>query len=100
MGKRVAYTPVSVIKNACRKLFLWSRESTAVRKRDGNTCVTCGRKQSQAKGREVKIEVHHKREPNWERIINTIREELLQTPEDMICLCKECHKEHHAKERE
>ena len=60
----------------------------------------CGSKQSVAKGREVKLEVHHKRSPNWQRIFEVIREELLVDPVELECMCKECHGKHHEQERD
>lgn len=56
-----------------------------------NTCQRCGRKGSVAKGREVKIEVHHKDGISWDGLIELIRERLLQTPDKYECLCDECH---------
>jgi hypothetical protein len=96
MGKRVPYTPVSVIKNYCRNLFMRSRERASAIKRTTNTCERCGRKGSVAKGREVKIRVHHVNGIKWDRIIQVLREELLQGPYEV--LCKECHDLHHTKE--
>ena len=61
MGKRLLITPNSKIKASLRQLFLRSRERAAAIKRDGYTCQVCGAKQSRAQGREVYVEVHHKR---------------------------------------
>lgn len=91
MPKRLPYTPRSRVRSALRQLFLRSRERAAVVKRDKNTCQACGVKGSVAKGREVKIEVHHKQNIDWEELINLVYERLLVNPEGMICLCKDCH---------
>jgi predicted HNH restriction endonuclease len=93
MGKRVPYTPTSRIKNDLRRLWLRSRERAAAVKREANTCQRCGAKGSVAKGREVKIEVHHKEGIRWDEIIQFIRLELLIDPEGLAVFCKECHKE-------
>ena len=94
MGKRLPYTPNSIIKNACRRLFLHSREHTAALKRDNYTCQCCGAKQSRAKGREAYVEVHHKHGVvNWKAIYAAIREHLLCDPESLATLCKKCHKD-------
>ena len=95
MGIRVPYTTISVIKNYCRNLFMRSRERSSAIKRTGNTCERCGRKGSAAKGREVKIRVHHINGIKWDRIIQVLREELLAGPYEVLCL--ECHNEEHAK---
>jgi 5-methylcytosine-specific restriction endonuclease McrA len=86
-------TPNSQIRSALRQLWLRSRERAAAIKRDHNTCTTCGAKGSVAKGREVKIEVHHLEQINWERIIEYIRRHLLVDPKGLECLCKGCHAE-------
>jgi len=89
-------TPRSRIVSALRKLFLWSNERDAAKKRDHNTCQHCGRKGSEAKGREVKIQVHHLEGiANWEEVIDSIRKNILCSPDSMECICKECHKEIH-----
>jgi 5-methylcytosine-specific restriction endonuclease McrA len=93
MGKKLPYTPSSQIRNALRQLWLRSRERSAAVKREHNTCERCGRKGSVAKGREVKIEVHHRAGiGNWEMVIQAIRQHLLTEPEGLEVLCQECHK--------
>ncbi len=94
MAKKLPYTPNSRIKSSLRQLFLRSRERAVALKRDGNTCQKCGAKASVAKGREVKVQVHHKEGiENWAEIYKVVREYLLVDPEGMECLCTECHKE-------
>ncbi len=78
MGKKLPHTPSSIIRNALRRLWL------------------CGRKGSVAKGKECKIHVHHaRRRPGWEEVEMAIRYHVLQTPDDLVCLCADCHKEAH-----
>jgi 5-methylcytosine-specific restriction endonuclease McrA len=91
MGKKQERTTKSQIRSALRMLFLRSREHAACKKRDKNTCQECGKKGSQAKGREVKIEIHHIENIRWDMIIDYIYRHLLVDPKDLICLCKECH---------
>ena len=94
MGKKDEFrTPNTRIRAALRMLWMRSRERQACIKKHSNTCQEkgCGKKGSVAVGREVKIEVHHLKEPNWERIFSVIREELLVPHTDMVPLCKECH---------
>ncbi len=94
MGKRLEYTPNSQIKSALRKLWLRSRERGKAIKRDHYTCVRCGKKQSKAKGREIKVEVHHKKNVlNWGELYITIRKFLLCSADDMETLCEDCHEE-------
>ena len=93
MGKKLPYTPNSRIKSALRQLWLRSRERAAAIKRDEYRCQRCGGKQSKAKGREFKVEVHHKEGvENWQELYNSIRKNLLVDPEHLETLCKECHK--------
>ena len=95
MGKRLASTPKSTVRSAIRQLWLRSRERSAALKRTGNTCESCGRKQSVAKGREVKLEVHHLNGIEWETIIDYIYRHVLCDPKHLEVLCKECHQEEH-----
>lgn len=97
MGKKLPYTPNSIIRSALHKVWLRSRERAAALKRTGYCCEECGAKQSRAKGKEQVIEVHHAdRRPNWDRIIRVVREELLQTPEALEPLCPACHDAEHS----
>jgi len=94
MGKRLPYTTNTTIKSALRQLWLRSRERAKALKRDNYTCQCCGRKQSKAKGKEFKVEVHHKIGVlNWDEIYKVIRLYLLTDPNHLETLCKECHKE-------
>ena len=94
MGKKLPYTPNSRIRSTLRQLFLRSRERAAAVKRDKYTCQQCGVKQSRAKGKEVYVEVHHKKHVlNWDKLFKEVREHLLCDPELLEVLCKECHKE-------
>lgn len=94
-------TPKGVIVQALRLIWLRSVERRKALKRDSNTC-SCGVKASVAKGKEVKVEVHHirgngKDEINWDKIIEVIRKELLCDVEHLITLCKSCHSKIHGK---
>ena len=94
-------TPKSQIKSALRQLWLRSRERGMAVKRDGNTCTKCGAKNSRAKGREVYVEVHHKFGiQNWNEIYAAIYKNLLIHPDELVCLCKECHGEQEHEEDE
>ena len=95
MGRRKESTPRSRIKSALRQLWLRSRERAKVIKQHNNTCVICNRKGSVAKGKEVKIQVHHEPEIDWDGVVDLIFERVLNTPQ--YPLCKECHKEKHKK---
>lgn len=97
MGKRrLPYTPSSHIRNALRRLWLHCREAHEAMKRTGYCCEKCGIKKSQAKGKEVMVEIHHSvHQPDWERIFSVVREELLQTSDKLMPLCRSCHDEIH-----
>lgn len=98
MGKKLPSTPRSRVRAALRNLYLRSRERAAAIKRDNNTCQVCGKKGSAAKGKEVKIEVHHHNQvTNWNRILDVIYQELLCDPKHLTTLCTECHKDVHEK---
>ena len=84
-------TPRFRIKAALRRLWLSSKERSAALKREGYCCERCHVKQSKAKGREVKVEVHHRNGIDWEDIINYIMRQLLPDPAELEVLCKECH---------
>ena len=99
MGKKTEYTPKSRIRQALRQLWLRSRERSAALKRENNTCQSCKRKASTAKGKEFKVEVHHKDGVlNWEEIFDVIYKFLLCPETELEVLCKECHDNLHKKE--
>jgi len=91
MGKRLPTTPRSRIKNALRMVWLRSRERAACLKAAGNRCERCGIKASQAKGREVKLQVHHRDGINWDGIVDSIISAMLPDPSRLEALCKPCH---------
>ena len=98
-SRKKPITPKSQIKNAIRQLWLRSRERAAALKRDNYTCQVCHRKQTMAKGREFKVQVHHVNGIDWDGIADIIKERVLQTPDSLITMCKECHGAEHAKEK-
>ena len=100
MGKRQPNTPRSKVRAALRQLWLRSRERAAALKRDKYTCQKCGRKQSMAKGKEFKVQVHHvNRIVNWDVLIDFVFEHLLCGPEDLETICKECHDKLHSEDQ-
>ena len=97
MGKKLATTPRSRVRAALRRVFLRSRERAAALKRTLHCCERCGVKASVAKGREVKLHVHHKgRVTNWDKVIDSVFSELLCDPKLLEVLCVDCHKKEHA----
>ena len=92
MSKKLPFTPKTQVRSALRRLWLKSRERAAALKRDDYRCQQCGKKQSRAAGREVKVEVHHKDGVlNWAELDNAIRRGLLCHPGQLVTLCKKCH---------
>lgn len=88
-------TPRSKVTAALRKLFLRSRERCFTLKTKGYRCECCGAKQSKAKGREVKVEVHHRSGiKNWREIIDAVFQTVLNL-HDLQVLCEKCHKQQH-----
>lgn len=89
---KLPYTPRSRLKSALRALWLRSRERAARLKLDGYTCQECGVKQSVAKGKEQKVQVHHRLGVlNWDQLLNEIYRYLLPTIDKLITLCPDCH---------
>jgi predicted HNH restriction endonuclease len=81
------------IVRGLRQIWLRSLERREALKRAKYCCEKCGVKQSKAKGKEQRVEVHHKEGVlNWDKIIEIIREQLLCEPEKLEVLCPECHK--------
>jgi 5-methylcytosine-specific restriction endonuclease McrA len=87
-------TPKSQIVHALRQLWLRSRERAECLKLAKYTCARCGKKKSQKKGFEQKVEVHHKLGvENWDALVGDIRTFLLCEPDKLEALCPECHGE-------
>jgi len=85
-------TPNSRIKSKLRELWLRSRERGEALKREQYTCQQCNVKQSKAKGKEQKIEVHHMEGIlNWDELIEQVRKHLLCDPSKLEVLCPDCH---------
>lgn len=95
MGRKLESTPRSRVRSAIRQLWLRSRERRAATKREGNCCEECGRKGSAAKGREVKIEVHHREGIEWERVVDYVYRHVLVHPDALEVLCEDCHDRRH-----
>ena len=93
--KKKPFTPNYKITRALRKLYLESRERGAALKRDGYSCQECGKKQSKAKGKEVKVQVHHIHGIDWEDLRDMVRKRLLQNPDALITYCVGCHEKSH-----
>ena len=100
MGTRLPYTPNSRIRQALRLLWMRSRERSEALKDTGYCCSVCGIKQSAAKGREVRLDVHHLEPVDWTGLFDEIRRRLLHKPERLAPLCEKCHAEITAKQEE
>lgn len=85
------YTPNSIIRQALRLLWMRSRERADALKNTGYCCSVCGIKQSAAKGKEVKLDVHHLDGIDWDGLFDDIRRRLLHSPDRLAPLCKPCH---------
>lgn len=95
MSRKQARTPRSRVRSALRQVWLRSRERAAAIKRENGCCEGCGKKQSRAKGREVKIEVHHLNGIEWDKMIDYVYRHLLCDPKHLQVLCKSCHDQEH-----
>ena len=97
MPKKLPTTPRSRVRAALRQVWLRSRERAAALKRDKYTCVRCGAKQSKARGRECKVNVHHKNPIDWALVIQLVYDSgLMCGPELLETLCVDCHEKGHA----
>ena len=94
-SRKKPITPASQIKNVLRQLWLRSRERAKALKDSNYCCISCGVKQSTAKGKEVKIQVHHKNGIDWDGIADMLRERILSGALEPLCI--ECHGKKHAK---
>jgi predicted HNH restriction endonuclease len=91
MGTKLPYTPNSKIRQAVRLLWMRSRERSAALRAHGYCCAHCGVKQSAAKGREVKLDVHHIDGVDWSGFCDEVRRRILHKPERLLPLCESCH---------
>lgn len=82
-------TPRSRVRSALRQLWLRSRERAKALKDAGYRCQGCTVKQSVAKGKEVRLQVHHGPPIDWDGLIDLIFERLLNA--NQYPLCKKCH---------
>ena len=98
MGKKLLTTPRSKIKQAIRRMWLQSRERSKCLKDAEYRCERCNVKQSTAKGKEVKLNVHHKNRIDWDGVVDLIIERVLAG--ELEALCIPCHDDEHAEERE
>jgi len=97
MGRKLPYTPNSRITSAIRQLWLRSREHLVPLQRSGYRCECCGVKASKAKGREVKLHVHHIDGIDWDGVREIIRERVLVSPDRLQALCVDCHNKQHSR---
>ena len=95
MGDKLPYTPTYRIKKVLRLLFVRSRERAEALRNTGYTCAVCGVKQSAAKGRVVKLAVHHMDGIDWDGLCALVRARLLPDPSRLAPLCKTCHEKEH-----
>ena len=89
------FTTKGVVRSWLRRLWLRSKERSAALKRERYCCQRCGVKQSVAKGREVKLHVHHIDGIDWDGVTEVVIERLLPHPDRLEVLCKACHDEEH-----
>lgn len=98
--KNTRQTPDGIIRSALRRVWMMSRERSTALRREGYCCEHCGVKNSKAKGKEARVIVHHKDLIDWKLIFSVLRAELLPEPEELTCLCDECHKLEHRRMKE
>jgi len=97
MGKKLLTTPRSRIKAKLREIWLRSRERAKALKDAKYHCNRCDAKQSTAKGKEVRLNVHHVNGIDWDGVVDLIIERVLAG--ELEVLCVSCHDKEHADER-
>ena len=98
MKKPATRTPRSRIRQALRQLWLRCVERREALKRENYTCECCKQKQSKVKGKEFRVEVHHREGVlNWDEVITAIEKYLLCHSDELEVLCKSCHDQTHGK---
>ena len=99
--KPPTHTNLGMCTSAIRKnLWLRSPERRDALKIAGYSCERCGVKQSVAKGREVKVDVHHKNgipKKAWALLYRIVKKYITPSPENIEVLCVSCHKKEHGK---
>jgi predicted HNH restriction endonuclease len=93
MSRKKLSTPRSRITSALRQLWLRSRERARALKDAEYKCRDCGIKQSTAKDREVKLQVHHDPPIDWAGIVDWVFKILLNA--NQYPLCNSCHESKH-----
>lgn len=84
------------ITQGLRMLWLRSKERSSRLKAVKYCCEECGIKQSKSKGKEIKLEVHHRcGRIDWNKICDVVREMLLPHPDELKVLCEKCHEKEH-----
>ena len=92
--RHIKKTTKAKIKSHLRLLWLRSIERSQALQLANYSCQHCGVKQSKAKGREQKVEVHHKSHiNNWDLIAEQIMDKLLCPVSELEVLCPICHRE-------
>lgn len=94
-SRRKPETPLSQIKRGLDRIWLQSRERSEALKATGYRCACCGVKQSAAKGKEVRLEVHHVDGCDRAYLANLVREHLLHQASRLVPLCEACHDAQH-----
>lgn len=89
-------TPDRQIVAALRAMWLRSVERITALKNSNYCCEKCAVKQSKVKGKEIKLDVHHRSgHINWPAIIAVVRKELLHPASQLQTLCRPCHDQEH-----
>ena len=98
--ERPRRTPDAPLRSWLRRIWMKCNEKAYANKREGYCCEHCGAKNSRAKGKEVRVIIHHKKLINWDKIFRVLRRELLVSPDQLTALCDDCHKAEHIRMKE
>lgn len=97
MKKPPTHTTQAMFRSLLRSNWLRSPERKDALKRTGYCCERCGVKQSKAKDRVVKINVHHPKGVNLDKCYAEAKKEMFVPSDDLEVLCVSCHDEEHGK---
>lgn len=95
VGDKKQETKKAKIIAVLRRMFWYSKERAAALKRDQYICKICSAKKIDG----VKLNVHHVRNVDFDKIVKLIRKELLCDHVNLITMCNSCHYKLHAKEK-
>ena len=94
---RAKETTPGAFSSLLRRGWLRSPERAEALKRTGYCCEICGVKQSTAKGKEQKIQVHHPNGVDLTKCWEEAKAQMFVPADELIPVCPDCHDHIHGK---